>query len=193
MMLRKLTHWQSQKQDLTKAVAKQQGARSLVNEYQQQFATLLVDEADLEVEYERQSQTIETAEQSIESGRDNLIEMRRNEQQINSEIQRFESIAPRWIKANDALTQLSEQTDAELNDAQSVMASMQQVLESEKDLLANKDALAIRRTQVEKEIEALGAPGGANDARLKALADSLGGVLLSEIYDDITLEDAPYF
>ncbi|PMO29470.1 chromosome partition protein MukB [Vibrio breoganii] len=191
--VQQLSHWQSQKQDLTKAVAKQQAARALVSEYQQQFASLLVDEADLEVEYERQSGAIETSEMSIESGRENLIEMRRNEQQINSEIQRFESIAPRWIKASDALTQLSDQTDAELNSAQSVMASMQSVLESEKALLSSKDALAIRRTQVEKEIEALGAPGGANDARLKALADSVGGVLLSEIYDDITLEDAPYF
>ena len=28
---------------------------------------------------------------------------------------------------------------------------------------------------------------------MKGLADTLGGVLLSEIYDDITIDDAPYF
>ncbi|CAM4029295.1 chromosome partition protein MukB [Vibrio neonatus] len=188
-----LPHWQSQKQALSSALAKQKAVCALVTEYQQQFASQLADEADLEIEHERQALAIETAEQNIESGRDNLIEMRRNEQQINSEIARFESIAPSWIKANDTLMKIAEQTDAELIDAQSVMASMQQVLETEKALLSSKDAIAIRRTQVDKEIEALGAPGGANDARLKALADSLGGVLLSEIYDDITLDDAPYF
>ncbi|HAD41262.1 MAG TPA: chromosome partition protein MukB, partial [Plesiomonas shigelloides] len=36
-------------------------------------------------------------------------------------------------------------------------------------------------------------PGGAEDSRLVALAERLGGVLLSEIYDDVTLDDAPYF
>ncbi|OBT15947.1 cell division protein MukB [Vibrio sp. UCD-FRSSP16_10] len=191
--VQQLSHWQSQKQEMSKALVKQKNVQTLVADYQQQFAAQLIDEADLEVEYERQSQVIETAEQSIESGRESLLEMRRSEKQINSDIQHFESIAPKWIKANDALTQISEHTETTLTDAQSVMAAMQQVLETEKSLLASKDALAIRRSNIEKEIEALAAPGGANDARLKALADSVGGVLLSEIYDDITLQDAPYF
>ncbi|GAM61650.1 chromosome partition protein mukB [Vibrio ishigakensis] len=80
-----------------------------------------------------------------------------------------------------------------MTDAQSVMNKMQKVLEAEKEALSLKDRLALERTQVEKEIEALATPGGANDPRLKTLSDSLGGVLLSEIYDDITIDDAPYF
>ncbi|PZD58441.1 chromosome partition protein MukB, partial [Pantoea ananatis] len=36
-------------------------------------------------------------------------------------------------------------------------------------------------------------PGGAEDPRLNQLAERFGGVLLSEIYDDVTLDDAPYF
>ncbi|WP_213976165.1 chromosome partition protein MukB, partial [Serratia marcescens] len=36
-------------------------------------------------------------------------------------------------------------------------------------------------------------PGGAEDQRLVTLAERFGGVLLSEIYDDVTIDDAPYF
>jgi chromosome partition protein MukB len=187
------SHWQSQQQEIGKALHQQKEIRALVAEYKNQFATELVDESDLEIEQERHSNNIECCENAIESGRETLSELRRDEQGLTAEIKRFESIAPNWIKANDALTSLCEQTDSELVDAQSVMAKMQQVLESEKQSLSLKDSLAVRRTQLEKEIEALATPGGANDSRLKALADSIGGVLLSEIYDDITLEDAPYF
>ncbi len=73
------------------------------------------------------------------------------------------------------------------------MAHMQQVLELEKAQSMAKDKLAERRTKLDSEIERLASPGGSNDPRLKGLADTLGGVLLSEIYDDITIDDAPYF
>lgn len=36
-------------------------------------------------------------------------------------------------------------------------------------------------------------PCGSEDPRLNALAERFGGVLLSEIYDDVGLDDAPYF
>jgi chromosome partition protein MukB len=46
---------------------------------------------------------------------------------------------------------------------------------------------------VEAQIERLSQPGGAEDQRLVTLAERFGGVLLSEIYDDVTIDDAPYF
>ncbi len=56
-----------------------------------------------------------------------------------------------------------------------------------------KDKLAERRTKLDSEIGRLAPPGGSNDPRLKGLADTLGGVLLSENCDDITIDDAPFF
>nr|AYC79885.1 molybdenum cofactor biosynthesis protein A [uncultured bacterium] len=50
-----------------------------------------------------------------------------------------------------------------------------------------------RKNAVDEEIERLSQPGGSEDQRLNALAERFGGVLLSEIYDDVSLEDAPYF
>src|SRR5699024_7436815 len=46
---------------------------------------------------------------------------------------------------------------------------------------------------LEKQIERLSQPSGAEDSRMLALAERFNGVLLSEIYDDIPIEDAAYF
>lgn len=50
-----------------------------------------------------------------------------------------------------------------------------------------------RKREVEAQIERLSQPSGAEDQRLVTLAERFGGVLLSEIYDDVTIDDAPYF
>ncbi|MDN3683603.1 hypothetical protein QW180_03305 [Vibrio sinaloensis] len=136
---------------------------------------------------------IESLELAQEDVREQRSEQRRVEQDSQAEIRKLETIAPTWIAANDALETLREQSDAELEDSQAVMTQMQLVLEQEKQQSIAKDKLAERRNQLESEIERLASPGGSNDPRLKGLADTLGGVLLSEIYDDITIDDAPYF
>lgn len=73
------------------------------------------------------------------------------------------------------------------------MEAMQKTLESERTASSNRDQLAARKQQLDNDIERLAQPGGSDDSRLRALADTLGGTMLSEIYDDITIDDAPYF
>ncbi|ASG07182.1 chromosome partition protein MukB [Vibrio anguillarum] len=185
--------WYAQQRDLERRLNQQQVARQSVVEYQKQHHIDLHDELTLEQERERHAALIESLEYEQEVLREQRSEQRRTEQDKQAEIQRLESIAPTWIAANDALHTLREQSGATLENSQAVMAQMQQVLEQEKAQSIAKDKLAERRAQLENEIERLASPGGSNDPRLKGLADSLGGVLLSEIYDDITIDDAPYF
>lgn len=173
--------------------AQQRQAKELATEYQKQHNISLTDEAVFEEERERHAMQIETLEYAQEELREAKSEQRRVQQNHDQEIQKLESIAPAWITANDALESLRDQTEAELEDSQAVMTQMQQVLEDEKSQAVAKDQLATRRAELEQEIERLASPGGSNDPRLKGLADTLGGVLLSEIYDDITIGDAPYF
>ncbi|MGR5547480.1 chromosome partition protein MukB [Vibrio sp. DNB22_12_1] len=185
--------WRAQHRDLERSLNQQRQARELVNEYQKQFHIELTDEITFEQERERHAMQIDSLEMAQEDVREQRSEQRRLEQDAAAEINKLEAIAPTWIAANDALEKLREQSGAELEDSQSVMSQMQVVLEQEKTLSLAKDKLAERRTQLEGEIERLASPGGSNDPRLKGLADTLGGVLLSEIYDDITIDDAPYF
>ncbi|MCW8335056.1 chromosome partition protein MukB [Vibrio paucivorans] len=185
--------WRAQHRDLERSLNQQRQAKQLVGEYQKQHNVVLSDEITLEQERERHSTQIETLEHSQEDLREQRSEQRRLEQDCNAEIKKFEAIAPAWITANDALDTLKEQSGADLYDSQAVMSQMQAVLEDEKSQSTAKDKLSERRNALESEIERLASPGGSNDPRLKGLADTLGGVLLSEIYDDITIDDAPYF
>ena len=185
--------WRAQHRDLERSLNQQRHASELVTEYQKQFHVELTDEITFEQERERHAMQIESLEMTQEDVREQRSEQRRLEQDAVAEINKLEAIAPAWIAANDALEKLREQSGAELEDRQAVMSQMQVVLEQEKELSLAKEKLAERRTQLESEIERLASPGGSNDPRLKGLADTLGGVLLSEIYDDITIDDAPYF
>ncbi|MEZ8823281.1 chromosome partition protein MukB [Vibrio amylolyticus] len=185
--------WKAQYREVERQLAQQKQLLSSIEEYQKQFNVKLVDEMTLEQEREHHSEQIESVEFSLEELREQRSEQRNQQQRVQAEIKKLESIAPNWIAANDALTALTEQSDAELYDSHAVMHQMQQVLEQEKTLSFEKDKLAQRRSELDSDIERLASPGGSNDPRLKGLADTLGGVLLSEIYDDITIDDAPYF
>ncbi|AIW13627.1 chromosome partition protein MukB [Vibrio tubiashii] len=185
--------WRAQHRDVERRLHKQRQTQELVGEYQKQHHVDLIDELTFEQERERHAMQIESLEMSQEEVREQRSEQRRLEQDASAEIKKLEAIAPTWIAAHDALESLREQSGADLYDSQSVMSHMQVVLEEEKKQSVAKDKLAERRTQLEGEIERLASPGGSNDPRLKGLADTLGGVLLSEIYDDITIGDAPYF
>ncbi len=66
------------------------------------------------------------------------------------------------------------------------------MLEREREAIVERDEVGARKNAVD-EIERLSQPGGSEDQRLNALAERFGGVLLSEIYDNVSLEDAPYF
>ncbi|MEZ8195537.1 chromosome partition protein MukB [Vibrio cortegadensis] len=185
--------WRAQHRDLERSISQQRQAQQLVSDYQKQHNVVLSDELALEEERERHIAQVESLEFSHEELRDARNEQRRVEQDQQAEIKKLEAIAPSWIAANDVLESLKEQSGADLYDSQAVMSQMQLVLEDEKAQSLAKDKLAERRNQLEQEIERLASPGGSNDPRLKGLADTLGGVLLSEIYDDITIGDAPYF
>ncbi|MCC2523511.1 chromosome partition protein MukB [Vibrio coralliilyticus] len=185
--------WRAQHRDLERNLNQQRLARELVDAYQKQHHAELVDELTFEQERERHAMQVESLEMAQEEVREQRSEQRRLEQDSASEIKKLEAIAPTWIAAHDALEMLKEQSGADLYDSQAVMSHMQVVLEQEKQQSLAKEKLAERRAHLENEIERLASPGGSNDPRLKGLADTLGGVLLSEIYDDITIGDAPYF
>lgn len=185
--------WRAQHREVERRLHKQRQTQELISEYQKQHQVELTDELTFELERERHVQQIESLEMSQEELREQRSDKRRLEQDALAEINKLEAIAPTWIAANDALESLQEQSGVELYDSQAVMSHMQTVLEQEKQQSIAKDKLAERRSKLDDEIERLASPGGSNDPRLKGLADTLGGVLLSEIYDDITIDDAPYF
>lgn len=70
---------------------------------------------------------------------------------------------------------------------------MQSLLVKERELTIKRDQLEQKRQQLDEQISRLNQPDGSEDPRLNMLAERFGGVLLSELYDDVPIDDAPYF
>ena len=136
---------------------------------------------------------IEQLNSSVADAGERRMLMRQELEQLRERITALTARAPHWLAAQEILTQLSEQTGQELTSSQDVTEYMQQLLERERETTVERDEVAARKREVEAQIERLSQPGGAEDARLTQLAERFGGVLLSEIYDDVTIDDAPYF
>ncbi len=124
--------WQAQQRDLERQLEQQRSVRELATQYHKQHRVALDNATTVELVRERHSALLEELETEQEIFREQRCQLRHQDQELQTQIARFESIAPAWIKANDALETRREQSGAELADSQSVMAHMQQVLELEK-------------------------------------------------------------
>lgn len=151
------------------------------------------DPEDLEVLHEELSERIETLQQRVSDASDQRANLRQEQEQIQTRIKRLQQRAPIWLSAQTSLTQLCEQSHEQFESSQQVTEYMQQLLEREREVTVERDEVGARKRAIDEEIERLSQPGGAEDPRLNALAERFGGVLLSEIYDDISIDDAPYF
>lgn len=121
------------------------------------------------------------------------MNLRQELEQLQSRTQSLLRRAPIWLAAQNSLNQLCEQSGEQFESSQDVTEYLQQLLEREREAIVERDEVGARKRAIDEEIERLSQPGGSEDPRLNALAERFGGVLLSEIYDDVSLEDAPYF
>ncbi|PKB90659.1 cell division protein MukB, partial [Ewingella americana] len=136
---------------------------------------------------------IEELQGVVSQAGERRMEMRQELEQVQSRIRELTARAPVWLAAQEALSQLSEQSKEPLESSQQVTEYMQQLLETERETTVERDEVAARKRRIEGQITRLSQPSGAEDSRRIALAERFGGVLLSEIYDDVTIADAPYF
>lgn len=185
--------WRAQSRELSRQLAEQTKAHDLVTKYAQAEQIIIEDSQTIEVEQARHQETLDIAYENLENIRDEQGDLTREQTSFNQQISELSGKAPAWIAANDALETLREQSHSALESSHDVMTQMQVVLETEKAKARERDSLSQKRDQLDQEIERLASPSGSSDPALKGLADSIGGVLLSEIYDDITIDDAPYF
>ncbi|WP_294953072.1 chromosome partition protein MukB [uncultured Gilliamella sp.] len=183
---------QLQLDELEQRFFEQKEAESLLSQFCKRIGRQVeYDELD-ELKQELEMQLDENAAMANESS-EKRIEFRQELEQIQSKIADYRQKAPMWLKAQDALIALQEQTGQSFTHSQAVTQHMQQLLEQERALVAERDQINFKRTQLDSQIEQLNQPSGVDDGRLSALAERFNGVLLSEIYEDVTIDDAPYF
>lgn len=183
----------AQQRDLERQMRHFLQAKTLSDQYQSQFNVPILCEESLETERGCQEASLASAEDSVSELTEKSRERLRRENDISIKIAEYEKRAPAWIVAQEKLEKLSEQSEQALTDNQTLLNTLQDVMAKEREMISVRDKLAQEKDILDEEIERLGQPGGSGDARLQSLADTLGGTLLSEIYDDVTLSDAPYF
>jgi len=177
--------------ELAQRVREQQDAERLLSDFCKRHGQHDASELEsLQAELEAQ---IELLSESVADAGERRMTLRQELEQLRERIARLTKQAPQWLAAQEILSQLSEQTGQALENSQQVTEFMQQLLERERETTVERDEVSARKRDIEKQIERLSQPGGAEDARLNNLAERFGGVLLSEIYDDVTIDDAPYF
>ncbi|CNH09408.1 chromosome partition protein MukB [Yersinia intermedia] len=178
--------------ELEQRLRAQQDAERLLHEFCKRQGQVYQPEELEELQRELESQ-VEELSLNVSDAGERRMEMRQELEQIKLKIQQLTARAPVWLAAQDALSQLSEQSGEALEDSRQVTEHMQQLLERERETTVERDEVAATKRAVDAQIDRLSQPSGAEDARMIALAERFGGVLLSEIYDDVTLDDAPYF
>ncbi|MGD1378104.1 chromosome partition protein MukB, partial [Klebsiella pneumoniae] len=148
---------------------------------------------DLETLHQELEARIASLADSVSNAQEQRMALRQELEQLQSRTQTLMRRAPVWLAAQNSLNQLCEQSGEHFASGQEVTEYLQQLLEREREAIVERDEVGARKRAIDEEIERLSQPGGSEDPRLNALAERFGGVLLSEIYDDVSLDDAPYF
>ncbi|MGL5598542.1 MAG: chromosome partition protein MukB, partial [Aeromonas sp.] len=149
------------------------------------------DELTLFLEAQRTGQEAISEQQSELNQRRTSLEHQST--QLGHEIDELIQLAPRWLKSFEKLEQLREQSGLPLVSAEALSAGMQQVLDKEREFEQESNRIAAHKQALEQQIHNLQLGAGEADPRLSRIAEQVGGVLLSDVYDDISIEDAPYY
>jgi chromosome partition protein MukB len=113
--------------------------------------------------------------------------------QLGRDIAELTKLAPRWLKSFEKLEQLREQSGLPLATAEALSSGMQSVLDKEREFEQESNRIAAQKQALELQIRNLQLGAGEADPRLARIAEQVGGVLLSDVYDDISIDDAPYY
>ncbi|MDO4625891.1 MAG: chromosome partition protein MukB [Pasteurellaceae bacterium] len=179
--------------ELEQRYNQQQNAIRTLNEFNHRADLTLQDADELEEYQAEQENLVEDLTAQLSEQVETRSVLRQKREQLNQQYEDNARKAPAWLTAQSALERLQEQSGEQFSDSQDVTNFMQTQLEKERELTMQRDQLERHRQQLDEQITRLSQPDGSEDPRLNQLAERLGGVLLSELYDDVPLDDAPYF
>ncbi len=94
---------------------------------------------------------------------------------------------------HEKLDKLQEMTGEEMDSPVAVSQLLQRTLEQERSLEQEKRQLQQQKESLEQQLRNLQQFAGNEDPQLVRICEQLGGVLLTDVYEDISLDDAPYY
>lgn len=150
------------------------------------------DEAELELQLAELDEQKTELEEKLADCADAQRQSQSRLGQIAPQVTALRGQAPAWHKAQQQLERLRELSGLPLSDSNEVTAAMQQALRDEHQAEQSKQQSLASKQQLEQQIRGLSS-GVDADPRLIALCEQLGGTLLADVYDDIAVDDAPYY
>ena len=179
--------------DLQQKYTQQQRIQQQLDIFAQQTQRQLTTADELENYAQEQEERSEALEENLNALIESRSDLRQQRDHYQAVYQQNTQKAPLWLTAQAALERIQEQVNQSFADSQSVMDFMQEQLTKERALIIQADQLAAKKQELEQQILRFTQPDGSEDPRLNQLAETFGGVLLSELYDDVDISDAPYF
>lgn len=179
--------------ELEQRYAQQQSAVKLLNDFNQRANLSLQTAEELEDYHAEQEALIEDISARLSEQVENRSTLRQKRENLTALYDENARKAPAWLTAQAALERLEQQSGETFEHSQDMMNFMQSQLLKERELTMQRDQLEQKRLYLDEQISRLSQPDGSEDPRLNMLTERFGGVLLSELYDDVTIEDAPYF
>ena len=179
--------------DLQRDAEQRQQAVRLRQELQQSHQLPLDDESGLELAVEEQQAKLEQCSEQLDAGRQQAAQVEQQLLQARHRIEQLKKVAPAWLVAQDKLDKLRELSAEALENSQAVSQAMHKALEQERQAESQKNQLQQRKQDLEAQIRRLQNVGGEVDERLSRISEQLDGVLLCDVYDDINIDDAPYY
>lgn len=145
--------------ELEQRLRAQQDAERLLQEFCKRQGNAYQPEELEALQRELESQ-VEELSLSVSDAGERRMAMRQELEQLKLKIQELTARAPVWLAAQDALSQLSEQSGEALEDSRQVTEYMQQLLERERETTVERDEIAASKRAIEAQIERLSQPSG---------------------------------
>lgn len=179
--------------DLQRDAEQRQQLARWQEELQRQHQIQVTDEEALELAAEQQQARLEQLAEQLDAGRQQGAQVEQQLLQSRTRIDQLKKIAPAWLVAQEKLDKLRELSGEALENPQAVSQSMHKALAAERQAETEKNQLQQRKLDLEAQIRRLQNVGGEVDERLSRVSEQLDGVLLCDVYDDINIDDAPYY
>jgi chromosome partition protein MukB len=136
---------------------------------------------------------MQDSQEQLEAGQQRRIQLNHQIDNARRAADLMRKAAPEWLLAHEKLEKLEEMTGTALTSAQHITSMLQKTLEQERTLEEQKRQLQQQKEALEAELRNLQQFSGHADPKLTQVCEQLGGVLLTDVYDDISLDDAPYY
>jgi len=180
-------------QQLEREAAQQRQARQLALACKTACGEQPQGEQQLEQLLQLQQTQLSEREQSQREYHNRLSVLASQRESLVHQLSELKPKLPRWALAQDELQQLQQLTQMPLDCAEALVQASEQLREQQAEYRHQKEQLEEQKQQLQLQIRALAVTGGGIDPAIKAISEFVGGTPLADVYDDISLDEAPYY